>query len=412
MAINSQGTLRCGVGPQFGIVGRTNREVGHIAFGLDEIGRQAIEQLGLLHGIGTLARYIVEEEGKGTHAQIVHPVEFIHQILVVFFVPFDILPRVNGPNEIDPVAAARLDERLNLFGLLLGIGQAPIGATVIGIVFGAIEVTVHLELTIEIDQRHAHLVRPGSTIEALDHTTVFQVGIIVNLDIGQMAVGHSRALDQLTQGLQAIEGSPLVIPHNGDTLFVDLQPVGTCHLFHTMPGRRFLSKIDREFHPLLIQSKERHIGRKLALQVLQVDPLREVERVSPVEGHLLRRGIHHDTAVIEFLTGDGQHILRLGTLARQIELGLLSPHTTAGQHCDSPCGQYFATLYHIFGFLMFFTGRNEPYFQPKISIICVCSKNGDSASGAPARHRVSSRGRPLPHSTHTRTGPPARFRRM
>ena len=158
IAIDGQTSFRRGIGPQPGIVRGTDDERSHPFIHLHEVLVQAVQQFGLFVGIGTFARDVVKEDGKRTDAQVVHPVELVYQVPVIFFIPPDVLPRMDGPDEVHPVAVARLHQLADVVRLFFRVRQAPVGTAVIRIVLRAVQVVVHLELAVKVDQRQTHFV--------------------------------------------------------------------------------------------------------------------------------------------------------------------------------------------------------------------------------------------------------------
>jgi hypothetical protein len=65
--------------------------------------------------------------GKRTHAKVVHMIELVDEILIVFLIPLDVLARMYGPYEVYTVATASLNEFVNIASLVVGIRQAPVG---------------------------------------------------------------------------------------------------------------------------------------------------------------------------------------------------------------------------------------------------------------------------------------------
>ena len=136
VAIDCQTALWSGVRPQTRVVGWAYGERIHVAACFNKFFLKTVEQFHLLHRVGAFTRYVVEEDGKCAYAQVIHQVEFVHEVLVVFLVPFDVLSRVDSPNKVDVVTATCIHKVFDLTSLFFGIWFAPVWATVIGSSFG------------------------------------------------------------------------------------------------------------------------------------------------------------------------------------------------------------------------------------------------------------------------------------
>ena len=95
----------------------------------------------------------------------------------------------------------------------------------IGIVLRTVDVGIHLETAIDIDQGQTGLMGPRRTVESLDHTTDGQIGPVIDLKAAGK-VSLTCQLRYLTQSLKAVEGSALIISHNGYSVLGDSQQIG------------------------------------------------------------------------------------------------------------------------------------------------------------------------------------------
>lgn len=122
--------------PEAGIIGRTHHERCNIALSLHKLLSQAVQEFRLLDRVGTLAGNIIKEDSERTYTEVVHQVELVNQVLIVFLVPLDVLSRMDSPYEIYTVATASLYEFADVLSLFLRIRQAPVRAAVIRIILG------------------------------------------------------------------------------------------------------------------------------------------------------------------------------------------------------------------------------------------------------------------------------------
>ena len=177
------------VGPTAVILCGAHNEGCYIFFLLNEIVVDIVEQFGLLVGLCALAPNVIEEHCKGAHSEVVHLLEFCHKCIAVLVVPFYVNARVNGPIEVYIVLFGNLHKLGNAVSLGLGVGDAPFVA-VPGVVFGAIDIYVHLVLSIEIELAQTRLVAPGCAVEALYRSTEGNIGPIGNCYLLVCAVLH------------------------------------------------------------------------------------------------------------------------------------------------------------------------------------------------------------------------------
>ena len=303
--------------PETGVIGRAHHERSYIALSLHKFLFEAVEKFRLLYRVGTFAGNIIEEDGERTHTEVVHQIELVNQVLIVFLVPLDVLTRMDSPHKIHSVAATSLHEFADVLGLFLRIRQAPVRTAVIRVVLRAIEIGVHLVLSIIVDEGKTHLMRPRLTIEALYHTTVWKIRVVVASGIRHLALSH-LAVYNLAQGLQAIECTTLVVSHNLDTLGISLQAVSTRYRLHTSLSCKFFTEIDGQANALGVSGQELHIISKLTFLVNHLDTLLQVESVSSIHIQEMWCRTHDESVMIQFLTRNHVYVLLLRTLAAQV----------------------------------------------------------------------------------------------
>ena len=314
---DSQRTGWFWIRPETGIIGRTHHKRSHITLSLHKLLSQAVQEFRLLDWVGTLAGNIIKEDGERTHTEVVHQVELVNQVLIVFLVPLDILSWMDSPYEIYTVATASLYEFADVLSLFLWIRQAPVRAAVIRVVLRAIEIGVHLVLSIIVDEGKTHLMRPRLTIEALYHTTVWKIRVVVASGIRHLALCH-LAVYNLAQGLQAIESATLIVSHNLDTFGISLQAVSTRYRLHASLGSKLLTEIDGQANALGVSGQELHIISKLTFLVNHLDTLLQVESVSSIHIQEMWCRAHDESVMIQFLTRNHVYVLLFRTLAAQV----------------------------------------------------------------------------------------------
>ena len=258
---------------------------------------------------------------------------------------------MDRPDEIDVVAVAGFHQFADVLRLFFRVGLPPVRAAVVGVVFGAVEIAVHLEPAVEVDERKPHCVGPGRAVKPFDHAAQRQVGIVVDLQVGQALASlrpDNRAFGDLPQGLDSIEDAPLVVSGDGDSLFADIQRIGSRHGFHAGFGGRFRAEVCGEFNPFLTGGQDSaDLFGEFSLFLCQAYPAGEVERAVGIEGQAVRRGIDNKTFVVQFLSGDHQHVLRFRPLRGEVEsVVFLSRKGTANQQTGCQGGQQSALLCH------------------------------------------------------------------
>ena len=230
---------------------------------------------------------------------------------------------MDRPDEVHPVAAARLDQFADLRSLLLRVGKPPVRAAVVGVVLRSVKVGVHLEASVEVDQRQAHLMRPRRTVEALDHTAVRKVRMVVDARVRQPHTGRGRAFEQLAERLDAVEGAAFVVADDPHALRVDVERIGSRDALHATTRCGLLPEVDVQLRSLRGKPHEAEVIVEAALTVFQPEALRDVEPMQGVELHPVRRRVDDDAAVVPLVARHGRHLLRLGTLCREVKVGLL-----------------------------------------------------------------------------------------
>ena len=322
-AVGDEAAAGAGVGPQARVLRRADGQGRDVALGPHEVVGQAVEQCGLPLRIGALARDVVEEEGEVAHAEVIHQVELAHEVAVVFFVPLDVLARMDGPDEVDTRPLAGFDEFLDLGGFVGGIGLAPVGTAVVGVVFRAVEIGIHLETAVEVDEREARLVRPRRAVEAFDDAAVGQAGPVVDDAEGQAAALAARARKELAQGLQAVEGASLVVARDGDALLVDAQDVGARDSAHAGLAGCPPAEVDGQTDAPVARRQEARVGAEAAFLVFDAHAAADVEALRGREGHALGRGVDDEAAVVHALAGNGFDDLYFRTLRSQVDARVL-----------------------------------------------------------------------------------------
>ena len=303
--------------PETGVIGRTHHERSNIALSLHKFLFEAVEKFRLLYRVGTLAGNIIEEDGERTHTEVVHQIELVNQVLIVFLVPLDVLARMDSPHEVHSVAATSLNEFADVLSLFLRIRQTPVRTTVIWVILRTIEIGVHLVLSVIVDEGKTHLMRPRFAIETFYHTTVWKIRVVVAGGVRHLALRH-LAVYNLAQSLQTIEGTTLIVAHNLDSLGISLQAVGTRNRFNASLGSQFFTEIDGQANALSVGGKELHVVGKLAFLVDYLYSILQVESVSSIHIQEMWCRTHDESVMIQFLARNHVHVLLFRTLAAQV----------------------------------------------------------------------------------------------
>ena len=159
--------------------------------------------------------------------------------------------------------------------------------------------------------------RPRLTIEALYHTTVWKIRVVVASGIRHLALCH-LAVYNLAQGLQAIESTTLIVSHNLDTLGISPQAVSTRYRLHSCFSSKLLTEINGQANALGVSGQELHIISKLTFLVNHLDTLLQVESVSSIHIQKMWCRTHDESVMIQFLTRNHVHVLLFRTLAAQV----------------------------------------------------------------------------------------------
>ena len=134
---------------------------------LEEVGDDAVADLGMELRVGSAE--VVEEDGKGAEAGVVHPAELAEERLVVRLVPLlEAAAEVDCPGEEDLVRLRDLEELLEVGHLRRRIGLAPL-AVVVGIVLRSVDEDVHIVLAHELEEREPSLRSPRTPVVAFHH---------------------------------------------------------------------------------------------------------------------------------------------------------------------------------------------------------------------------------------------------
>ena len=184
-------------------------EGSHVGVLVHELAVQRVHILGLLGTLRLLGTEdVVEEDGKGTYTEGIHPLQLLDRALQVGLVPLDIATRVHGPYEVHLVLCRRLGQFADALCLVGRVGLTPLVA-VVGVVLGTIYIYVHLVASVEVELAQAVLVAPGVSVETLHHAALQHVGPVLHLG------GHHLGLrSHLQEGLHTVVGSSLVVTGN------------------------------------------------------------------------------------------------------------------------------------------------------------------------------------------------------
>ena len=174
--------------PAFIIFRRTHDKLIDIRLRLRKILINIVQQLRLLLRIGTFTGNIIEEYGKRTNAELVHLLKFGKQKVAVFLIPFDILSRMDCPYKVNFVLIGYYHQFLQLGSFFVGIWQAPVGCTMIRIVFRTVYISVHLVFTIKLQLTEACLMAPRSSVETFYYPPISYGRIIFDFYFGQFPV--------------------------------------------------------------------------------------------------------------------------------------------------------------------------------------------------------------------------------
>ena len=153
VAVDGERTVRTRFCPKLRVVGRADNERSNVALRLHELFCEAVYECHLLLRVSTLAVDVVEVDGERAHAEFVHEVELVYEVVIILLVPLDVLARVDSPHEVDAVAAASLHEFVDVLSLLRRVGQAPVRTAVIRVVLRSVHILVELVASVVVDER-------------------------------------------------------------------------------------------------------------------------------------------------------------------------------------------------------------------------------------------------------------------
>jgi len=193
--------------------------------------------------------------------------------------------------------------------------------------------------------------RPGGSVEALDHAAQRQVGIVVDLHRGERTAGRSGRSDQLPERLDAVEGTPLVVAHNRNALLTDAQCVGSREGLHARAGGRLGAEVDVDHGTAAIGFEKVHVLGEGLAAVLHGNAARKVEPLCGVDLEAVRRGVDDDAAVVDHVAGDFAYVLRFGALRREVEALLLGLQRAPADKAGGQQREQFSEVGHVFGFL-------------------------------------------------------------
>ena len=184
-------------------------EGSYIGVFLHELAVQRIHVLSLLGTLRLLCTEdVVKEDGEGTYAERIHPLELLYRAVEVGLSPLDVATGMHSPYEVHLVLCSGLGQFADALCFSLGIGLTPL-VTVVGVILGTVDVYVEFVLAIEVELAEAVLVAPGVTVKTLYHTALEHVGPVFHLGSGHLgAVGH------LQEGLHTVVGTSLIVTGN------------------------------------------------------------------------------------------------------------------------------------------------------------------------------------------------------
>ena len=188
-----------------------------------------IQQGSLLVRLRPLTGYVIEKYGKCPYSQFVHPFELVHERIPVFLVPADVLSRMDSPIKQHVILVCPLHQLLQLGSLLLGIRLPPVRGTMIRVVFGAVQVHIHLVTAIKIQLAQPGFMAPWSTIKTLHHSTEGNIRIVLHLHQWYLSL-----CQQLCECLHPVIGSTFIGTDNHNRFLSYSKIIAFSHLrnFH------------------------------------------------------------------------------------------------------------------------------------------------------------------------------------
>ena len=188
-----------------------------------------VEQFGLFLSASAFSGNVIEENSKRTDAEIIHLLEFLHEVVAVFRRPTNVSAGVDSPVEVHAASVRTIHQFTQLTGFLFGIRIAPV-LTVIGIVLRAVDIDVHLVATVEIELAQTVLMAPRTTVETFDGTAEGHIGPVLHGAFFHLSLGH-----HLAQGLHAIIKTAFVTADDHHFFLSDGQIIGIGVIGHQLP---------------------------------------------------------------------------------------------------------------------------------------------------------------------------------
>ena len=111
------------------------------------------------------------------------------------------------------VSAASFSQFPDFFCFVCRVRLSPVRAAVIRVVLGPVDISVHLELSVEVYEGQPHFMRPRRAVESFDDSPVGKVWPVADGHVRQTSV-----LQELPEGLYSIEGTGLIPAGNHDAL--------------------------------------------------------------------------------------------------------------------------------------------------------------------------------------------------
>ena len=209
---------------------------------LDEVVPNVVQLSTLQRGIGTAE--VIEEDGKVAHAQRIDIFQFRHNCLEVGLAVRDASTCVNGPYKVDVSLAGIGSQFCNDSPLLGRVVGAPLRAMV-GVVFGTIDIDVHLVRGIEVELTLSVFGTPGIAIETFNHSALERAGIVLDGD-----AHHHLGLKHLHQGLCGIVSTSLVTTSKDDGVgrYLEIVALSLCGDERCILGYCFVADLAQSQH--------------------------------------------------------------------------------------------------------------------------------------------------------------------
>ena len=137
-----------------------------------------VHKLGLLVAARTFATpNVVEEHSECAHTEVIHCLQFVYDVLSVGLVPLNVVTRVYCPHKIHLIGFGCVYILCDFLTLCRRVFLTPF-ILVINIVFGAVDIYVHLLATEHLEEAHTVGLAVGVAIVTLDKTALRYVGIV------------------------------------------------------------------------------------------------------------------------------------------------------------------------------------------------------------------------------------------